>query len=139
MTYEKALADFRVASAAHAQAQHQLRDQRFYAQNGMANSVGFAEMREYVARQNWLRAHEKLVALTPPAPAAVGVARPPQPTASAAPKPIAAKAVAQVARVATPPKTTKASLNLASYFADECRHSQAMVYARLGLSPITRS
>lgn len=134
MTYEQAMAGFRVASAAYAQAQHQLRDQRFYAQNGMANSIGFAEMREYLAHENWLRAHERLVALTPPAEKTA------KPQATALAKPATAKPVAPNA-LPTPAlkSTTKASSSLANHFTEECRHSTNAVYARYGLPPVLRS
>lgn len=96
MTLEQAQADFRAATAAYEAAKRGVSDQRFAVQNCMPNSLGFAEMVEYTARQNWFRAHEKLVALQPP-PAPKPVVAAPQP----APKPV-------VATPAAPPASTTA-------------------------------
>lgn len=91
-TLEQAQADFRAATAAYETAKRGVSDQRFAVQNCMPNSLGFAEMVEYTAHQNWLRAHEKLAALQP-APA-------PKPVTTSAPKPASAATIARNAPTA---------------------------------------
>jgi len=92
MALAQAQAEFRAATAAYESAKRGVSDQRFYAQNRMPNSLGFAEMVEYTAHQNWLRAHEKLAALQPP-PAQ-------KPVTASAPKPAPAATIARNAPTA---------------------------------------
>ena len=149
MTLEQAHAEFKAATEAYAAAKRGTENQRFAARHGMSHSLAFCEMVEHTAYHNWLRAHEKVVALQPapaprptPAPKATVAVAP----AKAAPKPTVASKVATVA--AKPASAIGEPLTVASienpsaylqYLDDECRRSQNRVFARHGLQPRPRT
>ncbi|WP_316233398.1 hypothetical protein [Bradyrhizobium sp. SZCCHNPS2010] len=134
MTRDQAYAKFTAASAAYADAKRALADQRFLARNCMANTVAFAEMREAVAFDTMLRAHETYAKFAP--------ALTPKPVVAKPAAPVATKAVAPTAPMVPTPKPTAskaASFDLAGFHNDRCRHSEAMMWARLGLPGTPRS
>lgn len=133
MTLEQAQAEFQAATEAYAAAKRGIENQRFAMRHGMSHSLAFFEMVEYTAYHNWLRAHERVVALQP-APAT-------RPTP--APKTTVAVAPAKASASAIDEPSTVASVESPSaylqYLDDECRRSQNRVFARYGLPSRPRS
>ena len=139
MNLEQAQAEFKAATEAYAAAKRGTANQRFAAQHGMSNSLAFCEMVECTAYHNWLRAHEKVVALEPePTPKPTIAPKP-------APAPVKASTTAAAPRLIVygegeaEPLTCDTPSDLLLYLQDRGERDQARMRSMLGLPPLPRS